>query len=151
MAQQSHESNAQNNIMLTRKLFDELFNKDNLSVCDQLMSTNLKLVDPAQSHIKTGLPAYKEVETSYLKAFPKKKVKIDDIFAAEDKVVVRWTCQGVHKGELQGIAPTNKSFTITGISIYRFANNKITEIYQNWDRLSLFEQIGEVAPALALH
>lgn len=152
MAHQAQSSNAaQQNIALTRKLFDEVFNKENLAACDELFAANVKFIDPAKPHLKAGVAAVKEMETTYCKAFPKKKIKIDDIFAAEDRVVVRWTCQGVQKGELQGIAASNKPFTITGISIYRFANGKITEVCQNWDRLALLEQIGEISPALALH
>lgn len=143
---------AQQNIALGKRLYDEVFNKGNLSVCDEIIANNVKINDPAMHNGHTeGLKAFKDAETQYKKAFPNKKITIDDIFANEDKVVVRWTCQGVHKGELQGIAPTNRSFKISGISIYQVANGKITSAFQFWDRLGLLEQIGEIQPALALH
>lgn len=142
---------AQDNIMLTRRLFDELFTKGNLKVADELVATNVKMLDPAAPNFKGGLNEFKERETMYLKAFPNKVMKIDDIFSSEDRVVVRWTATGVHKGDLQGIAPSNKNVKVAGISIYRFNNGKIIEISQMWDRLGLLEQIGEVEPALALH
>lgn len=141
----------QQNIKITRKLYDEVFTKGQVNVLDEVLAPNVKLHDPAQPHFKDSIASFKQVETTYTKAFPNKKVKIEDIFAVDDKVVVRWTCQGVHRGELQGIAPTNKNFTITGISIYRFTGGKISEAWQSWDRLGLLEQIGEVQPALALH
>lgn len=142
---------SQKNIELTRRLFDEVYSKGNLSACDNLLAPNIKLHDPARPHQREGLAAFKELEKTYTQAFPNKKAKIDEIWAAEDKVIARWTCQGVHKGELEGIAPTNQEFKITGISIYRYNNGKITEIWQNWDRLGLLEQIGEIQPAHALH
>jgi steroid delta-isomerase-like uncharacterized protein len=107
--------------------------------------------DPATPNAKEGLQAFKSSESNYEKAFPNKKIKIDDIFATEDKVVVRWTCTGTHKGNLQGLSPTNKDVKFTGISIYTISNGKITEVNQQWDRLALLEQIGEVTPAHALH
>lgn len=149
MPQSGHGT--QSYLPLVRRLFDEVFNKGNVSVLDEFFSSNVKLHDPAHMHKNTGLSSLKEIETSYIKAFPNKKVKIDDIFLAEDKVVVRWTCTGVQKGPLQDIAASNKPFTMSGISIYTFANGKIAEIYQNWDRLALLEQIGEIQPAMALH
>lgn len=141
----------QENITLIRKLFDELYTKSNLRVADELVATNVKLMDPAAPNFKGGLVEFKERETMYNKAFPHKTLKIDDIFATDDRVVARWTCTGVHKGELQGITPTNKNIKISGISIFRINNGKVTEISQMWDRLGLLEQIGEVEPALALH
>jgi predicted ester cyclase len=58
--------------------------------------------------------------------------------------VARWSCRGVHKGELNGIAPTNKQFTITGVTIARFSNGKIVEGFVNWDALGLMRQLGVV-------
>jgi steroid delta-isomerase-like uncharacterized protein len=141
----------QQNMVLTKKLYEELFNKDNLKICDELIANHVKLIDPASPHNKEGLKAFKEQQNLYIHAFPKNKVRIDEMFEADDKVVVRWTCQGTQKGEFLGIAPSNKAFKITGISIYRFANGKITEIWQNWDRLALLEQIGEIAQVPAFH
>jgi steroid delta-isomerase-like uncharacterized protein len=138
------------NIHQTKKLFEEVFNKGDLSACNEFIADQVKLHDPAAPHLE-GLDAFKEIEHAYKQAFPQKKVRIDDIFAINDKVVVRWTTQGIHQGELQGIAPTDSEFKINGISIYRFENGKISDIWQEWDRLGLLEQIGEVQPSPALH
>ncbi len=146
----SHAQNSEQNITMTRRLFDEVYNKYNVSALDELVLPSVKLHDSAHTRNNSGISCLKEIETCYIKAFPNKKLKIDDIFAVEDRVVVRWTCNGVQKGPLHDIAPSNKPFTISGISIYKFANGKIAEIYQNWDRLALLEQIGEVQPAMAL-
>lgn len=136
-----------------RRLFEDVYSKGNIKVCDELCDTNLKLNDAAvASHFKPGVAFFKQCESEYFKAFPNKRAKIDDIFAVDDKVVVRWTCTGKHEGELQGISPTHKNFNINGISIYRFGSNgKITEVWQTWDRLNLLEQLGIIQPAHALH
>lgn len=143
-------TNNQQNISQTKKIFEEAFNKANFNLLDELVVNNVRLHDAANHH-REGLKAFKDTEATYHRAFPNKKTKIDDIISADDKVIVRWTAQGVHKGELEGIAPTNKEVKISGISIYRFANGKVTEIWQSWDRLGLLEQIGEIQPAHALH
>lgn len=137
------------NITLVKKLFEEVYNKNNFSALDELMENSVKLTDPAAPHVGSGLRAIKELEKKYATAFPNKKVKIDDIFSTEDKVVVRWTCTGVQKGELQDIPPSNQSIKISGISIFKITNGKISEIFQQWDRLALLEQIGEVQTTVA--
>lgn len=143
----------QQNINTVKKLFDEVYTKGNISSMDQFFSSDVKLHDPAIASFKGGLAALKERETMYKNAFPNKTLKIEQILATEDnRVVVYWTAQGIQKGTLQDIPASGKSFRISGISIYTFQNNKITDINQNWDRLSLLEQIGAIEETTkALH
>ena len=144
--------NSQQSIQFVKKLFEEVYVKGNLNALNEAFDANVKLIDPAAPNFKGGLNELKERETMYKQAFPDKKIKIDNIFAGEDHVIVQWTCTGTHRGELQGIAPTNKHIKITGITLYHFSKNgKISECCQSWDRLGLLEQIGEIQPALALH
>jgi len=143
--------NIQQNINLVKKLFDEYYTKGNIALADQVFTVDVKLIDSSIPNFKGGLSSLKQRETMYKTAFPNKTVKIDDVFAVDDKVVVRWTAQGTHKGELQDIAPTGKNFKIWGITIYTFSNDKISTIHNVWDRLGLLEQIGVIEPAEALH
>jgi hypothetical protein len=46
------------------------------------------------------------------------------------------------------MAPTGKQFTISGVTIARFVNGKLSEGYVNWDALGLMQQLG-VVPQLA--
>jgi len=142
-------SNLQN-IALVRKLYEEFYSKNNPSIADQFFTVDVKMNDPATPNIK-GLAQVRETEIMYRKAFPNKTLKINEIFGTEDRVAVYWTAEGVQKGNLQGISPTGKNCTVTGISIFRITNGKISEIIQNWERLSLLEQLGVVEPLEALH
>lgn len=142
---------AQQNINLIHKLFD-LFNQNDpkkLNAFDELLAPNCHLHDPIIAHPKAGSETFKQTEKEYIKAFPNKKLVIDDIFSTEDRVAARWTTKGNHKGEFQGIAGTDREFTISGISFYRIANNKIIEIWRIWDRQGLLEQIGKTHMAHA--
>ena len=67
------------------------------------------------------------------------------IIAEGETVTARWSCKGTHKGDLSGIAPTGKQFTISGISIARFTNGKMVEGWVNWDALGLMQQLGVIA------
>lgn len=143
--------NTTQNINLIKKLFDEIYNRGNLSSMDQFFTKDVILNDPAVANFKRNLKALRDKEAQYLKAFPDRRLHIDELLATEDRVIVIWTCEGTHTGELQGLSPTDKAIHITGISIYRFTNGLISEITQSWDRLGLLEQIGEVDPAFVLH
>lgn len=141
------------NIKLVRKLY-EFYNFNDLNKVnevDEFFLPNVKLNDPAYPHAKSGLQAIKDAEIDYIKAFPNKVTTIDSIIAVDDQVVVRWTSEGDYKGPFHGFAPTNKQFEISGISIYRIENKKIAEIWQQWDRYGLLDQIGELKAAHAFY
>jgi predicted ester cyclase len=73
---------------------------------------------------------------------------IEDLIAEGDTVMARWSCHGTHKGDLNGIAPTGKQFTISGATIARLLNGKLAESHVNWDALGMMQQLG-VVPELA--
>ena len=52
---------------------------------------------------------------------------IDDMIAENDRVVLRVTSRGTHRGDFQGVAPTDRRVEFTGIVIYRIAGHKIAE------------------------
>ena len=68
----------------------------------------------------------------------------EDLIDEGETVVARWSCRGTHKGDLSGIAPTGKQVNMTGISIARSTNGKMSEGWVNWDALALMQQLGAV-------
>ena len=77
-------------------------------------------------------------------AFPKYKLLLDDMVAEGDRVALRTTFRGVHKGEFQGIRATGKEVSISVMLIYRIEGDKIAEHWMNADALSLLQQLGAV-------
>lgn len=142
----------QQQIATVKKFIDEVVNKGNVSALDQVVTPDVKLYDPSAQNCKPGIASLKEREAHLKKAFPNRMCKIQDIFATEDnRVIVYWSVQGAHKGELHDLPATGKNFNnITGISVYTLKNDKISEIHQNWDRLGLLEQLGAVERVTAV-
>jgi steroid delta-isomerase-like uncharacterized protein len=79
-------------------------------------------------------------------AFPDGKWGIDDMIAEGDKVVLRYTLRGTHKGELAslGLPPTGKEVTMRGITIYRIVDGMFVEAWEHYDRLGLLQQLGVI-------
>ena len=139
-----HSMAAEENKALARRGF-ELWNSGDLAASVELIADDYVLHDPAAPGIR-GHDGYKQFFTLYHTAFPDTHLGIEDLVAEGDRAVVRWTATGTHRGELQGIPPTGKQVTVTGITIYRIAGGKIVEQSQNWDTLGLMQQLG-VVPA----
>jgi steroid delta-isomerase-like uncharacterized protein len=138
---------SEQNKAIVRRLFEELWNKGNLSVADQLFSPNYAHHDPSAPDFGRGPESERKRATLYRTAFPDLQLTIEDIIAEGETVMARWSCRGTHKGDLSGIAPTGKQFTISGVTIARLTNGKLAEGYVNWDALDLMQQLG-VAPEL---
>lgn len=132
----------QKNMDLVKKLYAEVYSKEDISHLDQFFTNDLKMKDPAQPNFTGGLQQYKNIENQYKTAFPTKNMHIDQIYSSGDTVIVNWTCKGTNKGTFMDMPSTGKNFTIQGISIYRFKGDKISEISQVWDRMGLLEQLG---------
>jgi predicted ester cyclase len=75
-------------------------------------------------HVKSGIPDA--------------KLTIHDIFSGGDKVAVRFSHGGTHRGELIGVPPSNRTVTIRGIEIYRLSDGKIAEYWGELDASDVF-------------
>ena len=93
-----------------------------------------------------GPEGFKQGFTFMLSIFPDHYYTINDMVAEGDRVAVRYTETGTHKGEMMGIVPTGKRFTITEDIFYRIAGGKIVEASALADVLSLYQQLGISPP-----
>ena len=128
------------NKTIVARFLDETWNQQNLGAVDELMSPDI-VEHLATGGISVGIEAQKQTMTGYFATFPDIHVTINDMVAEGDKVAKRWTCTGTHQGELMGIPPTGRQVTFTGITIYRFADSKIVELWWAWDVMGMMQQL----------
>jgi steroid delta-isomerase-like uncharacterized protein len=130
----------EDNKALARRAFEETMNQRNWAVFDELHVPDYVCHYPSRTI--QGRELFKQYLSMLLTAFPDLHVTIEDLFEGEgDRVVVRYTYRGTHKGDLMGIPPTGKQVTVTGIAIARVANGKVLE---EWIISDLMQQIGGV-------
>jgi steroid delta-isomerase-like uncharacterized protein len=125
-----------------RRVVEEAFGQGKLDVVDEVVAPNAVTHDPAQPEDVRGPEGVKQQIKMYRAAFPDLQFTIEDAIVEGDKVVLRWSSQGTHRGDLQGLAPTGRTGGTTGISIDRFEDGKIVESWVNWDTLGLMRQLG---------
>ena len=89
---------------------------------------------------------FRALHHSLLNAFPGGTMTAEDILVAGDKVTTRWRFHGTHSGNFQGMAPTGREVTLTGIIISRFQDGKVVEEWEQIDRLSMMQQLGALPP-----
>lgn len=133
----------------SRRLIEQTFNDGNLELVDQLVAPDAVNHDPATPPELRGLSGpemFKRTVSMYRTAFPDVRMVVDDVIAADDKVVLRWHSEGTHRGQLAGLAPTGVRGSVTGISIDRWKGGKVVESWVEWDNLGLARQIGAAPP-----
>ena len=114
------------NKALTRWWWEEVWLKGNVDATDEFMAPNY--VDhPNLPGLPPGPEGMKQALTYYHSASPELEATIDDIFAAGEKVALRWSARATHLGEWLDVPPTGHHFTMSGITIYRIAEGKAVE------------------------
>jgi steroid delta-isomerase-like uncharacterized protein len=138
---------AAQNAELSRRIFEDVWNRKDLDAIDNIISTDYVHHD-SNSPAANGIDGYKQFVRYYMNAFPDAHFTIHEAFTDGQNEVTRWTVAGTHEGELAGIPGTGRRFSVTGISIGRVVNGKITESWNSWDALGLMQQLG-IVPAEA--
>ena len=131
---------------IIREHAEVLFNQRRVDRTDETVAADY-LDHGALPGQAPGLEGAKQKWASYLAATPDLHATIEDMVAEGDKVAVRWTVEGTHRGELLGIPPTGRHTRVMGISIYRLAEGKIAEQWEQWDKLDLMRQLGVLPTA----
>ena len=133
------------NTALVLYLVQKFWNEKNVDALDQTHSPDSIAHNPVISGVfpypQAFDDAYKPAALMHTVAFPDMKVTTEDIIAEGDKVAIRWTVTGTHQAELMGIPASGRQITWTGMTIYRFVDNKIVENWWAYDAMGMMQQL----------
>jgi steroid delta-isomerase-like uncharacterized protein len=76
------------------------------------------------------------------RALPDMHVKVNEIVADRDLVVVYWTASGTNTHEGMGFPATGRKISVPGMTLFRFKAGKINEEWSVFDMLSAMKQAG---------
>jgi predicted ester cyclase len=114
------------NKALVRWWWEEVWVKGNVGAMAEFMAPNYA-DHPNLPGLPPGPEGMKQALSTYRTAFPELQATLDDIFAADDRVALRWSARDTHLGDWLGLPPTGHHFTMSGITIYRIAKGKAVE------------------------
>jgi steroid delta-isomerase-like uncharacterized protein len=130
----------ENKAVVKREL-EEIWNKGNLAAIEECYAPD-GVFSGDQLPDSKGIEAIGQLATMIHSSFPDIHYTVGDLIAEGDKVVLRWTSRGTHRGEFLGIAPTEKQIKSTGTTTYCLEGGKIVEAWVNWDALGMMQQLG---------
>ena len=131
----------QENKASASRFLEEVINRGNVSVVDELSGANFVEhqappgVPPTNEGIKTFI-------TMFRAAFPDLHYTLEDSIAEGDRVVQRTTAHGTMKGDFMGMPASGKSATWSEIHITRYENGKAVEHWAVVDQLGMLAQLG---------
>jgi len=138
------------NIQLVRRWFQEVWNEGRIETVHELLSPDAVARGQrgAEAEIR-GPEEFVRFVHEIRGTFPDIQVTVEDIFGADDKVVMRWSAVMTHTGAALGFPPTGRTVRSRGMTIARIVDGKIVEGWDNWDQLGMLEQIGAYKQPLA--
>ena len=131
---------AEANKILVKRYYEEVFNRGNVSLLDQLAVADYDEHSPFPGQ-PNGIEGLKARVGGLLAAF-EPVFTLHEVIGEGDKVVVYWTNTGKHSGPFMGIPPTGKTVTISGIDIHKIRDGKLAEHWHVVEELQMMQQLG---------
>ena len=131
---------SEENKTMVRRIVEDHWNKKNPALIGELFATNCAFHTPDGA--LQGQDGARQLYNAYATAFPDFRLTIDDILADGNKVVVRYTFTGTHKGPLAVVPASGKQANVQGMVIFHLASGKADEVRFVWDKFALMKQIG---------
>lgn len=137
------DSDVAKNKAVARQFLDEVHNQGRLEAIDVHLHPEVFSHDsfPGQA---PGAKGVRDTMNLFKAAFPDKKIVFNEILGEGDKVMVKVTVTGTHRGEFMGMPPSGNAISFEEVIIFRFENEKIVEHWSVADALSLLQQVGAV-------
>ena len=141
---------ADENVQLMRRWFQEVWNEGRIQTVYDLLAPDAvaKGQRSAEAELR-GPEEFAKFVREMRGAFPDIKVKVEDVFGAGDKVVLRWSGVMTHTGDAPGLPASGQTVRIGGITIVQIVDGRIVGGWDNWDQLGMLQQIGVYKQPLA--
>jgi steroid delta-isomerase-like uncharacterized protein len=120
-----------------RRLYEDAVNRADDALLAQLVHEDFEGLDGGR-----GPAAFARTVAGLRAGFPDLRFHVEDVVAQGDRVVVRWTWRGTHRGPFRGIAASGREVTNSGIVIYQLRDGRVVRAWLEADRLGVLQQLG---------
>jgi steroid delta-isomerase-like uncharacterized protein len=131
---------APENKEIVRRLMEEVLGQGNAKILPELVSDNYVGHFAIGDHYGPG--GVRIDVAAYRTAFPDLTVTLDDLLADGDRVVRRFTLQGMHRRPFLGVPASYQPVALRGIAIDRLACGRLVE---SWVQIDGLPSMGPTA------
>lgn len=129
---------------LLHRWFEEVWNKGREEAIDEMFAENgvaNGLVDEDGNTI-VGPAMFKPFFHKFRAAFPDIHITVEETVCEGGKITALCRVTGTHSGQGIGVKPTNKQIDFRGIAIVKIRDGKIIEAWNQFDFMSMYQQLG---------
>lgn len=98
--------------------------------------------DPGLPFEVRGPEGVMQLHDVLLPAFPDMELPLHDFVAEGEKVLVRLTVYGTHKGPFGDMAPTGKRIEVQVLDLFQIRDDVLVEHWAQLDNLGMLKQLG---------
>jgi predicted ester cyclase/ketosteroid isomerase-like protein len=138
------KAHAEEHRALFSRWFEELWNKKNYAITQELVASEFTAHGAGGQDIKQGPDGVAGMVKIWHQAFPDGHMTMDDIITEGEMSTIRMTFRGTQTGEFYGVPPSNKPVEVTSIGIDRVVKGKITEGWGELNMLGMMQQMGAI-------
>jgi predicted ester cyclase len=130
-----------------REVLESAYNAGDLEAMGRLYAPDVVYHRPPMPDIE-GCRALMQYVAELRCAFSSVHLTLEEIVVEGEMHATRWTFRGMHTGRSPSmpVPPTGREVTMSGCSVSRSAEGRITEEWSHADWLSLFRQLGVIPP-----
>ena len=119
---------------IVNKITDEVWNKGNIDVLRQVVTSDFKYHDPVAGSEDLPIDGYEQFISRILAANSAIHYSILEMTVGESVIAIHYKFKGTYR--------TGKQVEHEGAVFYHFEGDKIVRIVDIWDALSIRKQLG---------
>lgn len=127
---------------ITCKFFQRVWNESDESAIDDLFSPGV-IIHGLSEGAKTGVAEYKDFYYQFRNEFSNVQTTVEEVICQGDQEAARTSVTATH-------TPTGKQVSFTGMTMCIIRDGKVAEAWNNFDFLTMNQQLGQkLVPASA--
>lgn len=127
---------------IVRRVYEDILGKGQLDLVNSCLAEDY--VDhSAPPGIPTDRDGFHQLVQTFRTAFPDLSVAVEQVLGEGDRVAVRLTLRGTHRGTFMRVAPTNRAITLKGMAFARLSGGKVAERWSIMDLGGLMAQLTQ--------
>jgi predicted ester cyclase len=142
--QPSDASSVERNKAVSRRWIEVFNERDDAAEADVRAQDYVAHAPVSLEPTPLDSEAWTRFLSGFVEGFPDLRLTVEDAVGEGDLVAQRVHFEGTHTGEFQGLPPTNRKVTFSGLELNRFVDGRVAEHWFQLDSLTLLQQLGLV-------
>jgi predicted ester cyclase len=143
--QNAGERSPPRNVVVVRRVIEEIWNQGNLDVADTLFTAAYVNAGGLIPDVVVGPEAIKIAVVIHRTAYPNLHVTIEHLISEGELVALQWVARSQAVGDGVAPDPSVSRGTLRGTTFCRLASGKIVESWTSWDPGGLLRKLARGA------